>query len=42
MQINRLTRDELDQYEAILNSETVDIIGQITNKNQLNTLLISF
>lgn len=35
MQINRLTRDELDQYEALLNSETVDIFGWITDKNPL-------
>lgn len=34
-QINRLTRDELDQYEALLNSETVDIFAWITGKTPL-------
>ncbi|KAK8795243.1 hypothetical protein WA588_004092, partial [Blastocystis sp. NMH] len=33
--INRLTRDELDQYEALLNSETVDIFAWITGKTPL-------
>ena len=34
-QINRLSRDELDQYEALLNSETVDIFAWITGKTPL-------
>ena len=34
-QINRLNRQELDQYEALLNSETVDIFSWITDKSPL-------
>lgn len=40
MQINRLTRDELDQYEALLNSETVDIFGWIMDKNPLPSVSV--
>ena len=42
LQINRLTRDELDQYEALLNSETVEIFGWITDKNPLPAVLSHF
>ncbi|KAM7453281.1 hypothetical protein BLSTO_05975 [Blastocystis sp. subtype 1] len=31
--VNRLTHDELEQYEALLNSETVDIFAWITEKS---------
>ena len=35
LNLNRLSRDELDQYEALLNSETVDIFSWITDKSPL-------
>ena len=39
-QIHRLTGDELDQYEALLNSETVDIFAWITGKAPLPAVCV--
>ena len=33
--MNRLNHDELEQYEALLNSETVDIFAWITEKSPI-------
>lgn len=37
--MNRLTHDELEQYEALLNSETVDIFAWITEKSPVPPVL---